>query len=364
MILGALVTGIGAFAAVKLAVGGEPSNFALLAGMSLAFAIFGLGRNLGHNTFQALLADRFDDAQRPRAITMYEVATLLGLVVGAGGLGSALEDYDPARLVSVTLGVAVIVFVLSTFAAIGNEPRNEETQTAIDKARQTPFSKALREVVLADPQVRLFFILVLFTFIGTLAQDVLLEPYGALTLDMSVGDTTRLTAFWGIGVMISMLFSGVILIKLLGYMTVMRIGMVSSILVFAGVILTGVTGNPGLFKNLVLLMGLGTGLAGAGMLTGVISFTTRIRAGLLMGVWGFANLLGRAMGSLMGGAVVDIMQSVTNDNALVSYSTVFGIEILMLVIALYLSTRLDITTSRAQTEEVEALNIPVDTPAD
>ena len=56
----------------------------------------------------------------------------------------------------------------------------------------------------ADPQIRRFFIFVMLTVVGMLGQDVLLEPYAALVLGMSVGATTRLTAIWGAGTLLSM----------------------------------------------------------------------------------------------------------------------------------------------------------------
>ncbi|NJN43285.1 MAG: BCD family MFS transporter [Anaerolineae bacterium] len=302
MLAGILVAGIGVITIVLVTVNIAQTTFALVLGGLFAFLLYGLGRNLGHNTFQALLADKFTGDQRPRAVTAYEVATLLGLVMGAGGLGKALETFDPARLISVAIGVAVVALILTALAALGNEPRTQVVREATEKAREVPFQKVLKTVLVADPQIRLFFILVLLTFVGTLAQDVLLEPYGALVLNMEVGDTTRLTMFWGLGVMGAMLLSGLVLIKFLGYMNVLRIGLVSSILVFAGVIISGIGGNTGLFQTLVLFMGLGTGMAGAGMLTGAINFTTTIRAGMLMGVWGMANMVGHAFGSLMGAA--------------------------------------------------------------
>jgi len=351
IVLGALIAGLGIVLAVLLVVDVVNASIWLIVGLTLAFAVHGFGRNLSHNTFQALLSDKFQGDQRPRAITLYEVATLLGLVVGAGALGQALENYDPGRLVAVTIGAMTLVFVLSLLAAGGQEPRTALEQEASEKARQLPFGTALREVATSDPQVRLFFALIVLAFIGTLAQDVLLEPYGALVLGMAVGDTTRLTAFWGVGVLISMLVSGSILIKLLGYKLVLRMGLISSIFVFMGIIAVGAMGNASLFRGLVFVMGLGTGLAGAGMLAGIITFTTVIRAGLLMGIWGFANLLGRAVGSIMGGAVVDIVMSLTNSNALMAYSSVFVIEIIMLLGALYLSTRLEVGKSLAQSEE-------------
>ena len=40
----------------------------LMAGLVLTFIVYGFGRNLGHNVFQALVADRFDGDARSRAL--------------------------------------------------------------------------------------------------------------------------------------------------------------------------------------------------------------------------------------------------------------------------------------------------------
>jgi BCD family chlorophyll transporter-like MFS transporter len=355
IVLGALLIGLGIISIATLSINLAGSAM-LTIGVLIAFLIYGVGRNLGHNTFQALVADRFTgEAERGRAVTMYEVATLLGLIAGAGGLGKALENYDPASLTQVAIGVAVIVLVLATFAAVKQEPHGDDVNVAVASASKMPFKQVLQEVVLPDKQIRSFFILVLFTFLGTLAQDVLLEPYGALVLGMPVGDTTRLTMFWGIGVMLAMILSGTVFIKWLGYMKVMRIGMVSSALVFVALILLGMSGNAGAFKSIVFVMGFGTGLAGAGMLTGIISFTTPIRAGMLMGVWGMANMIGHALGSLIGGGIVDIVRFWMGGSAFAAYSTVFGMEVVMLSIAFWISTRIDLSASKAKLEAEEVL---------
>ncbi len=357
IILGAVMIGLGILSIVMLSINLAGSAM-LIIGLLVAFLIYGVGRNLGHNTFQALVADRFiGEAERGRAATFYEVATLLGLIMGAGGLGKALENYDPASLMQVAIGVAVMVFVLATFAAIKQEPHGKDVDAAVETASKMPFKQVLQEVVLPDKQIRSFFVLVLFTFLGTLAQDVLLEPYGALVLDMPVGDTTRLTMFWGIGVMLAMILSGAILIKWLGYMTVMRIGMVSSALVFIALILLGLSGRADAFKTIVFVMGFGTGLAGAGMLTGIISFTTPIRAGMLMGVWGMANMTGHALGSLIGGGIVDIVRFWMGGSAFAAYSTVFGMEVIMLSIAFWISTKLDLSASNVNLEAEEVFPV-------
>jgi BCD family chlorophyll transporter-like MFS transporter len=351
IISGALLTGLGTYFAVLLTLqSGPAAPLLLMTALTVAFVLYGIGRNLGHNTFQALLSDRFVGPSRDRAITLYEVATLLGLVMGAGLLGKALETFDAARLLSITLVVMLVSFVLGIIAALGQEPRSGTTTQATEKAREIPFGQVIRDVVLGDRQVLLFFILVIFTIVGTLAQDVLLEPYGALVLGMNVGDTTRLTSFWGVGVMVSMLASGAFLLRTLGRNTVLRIGLGSSIVAFAGLIVAGSLQNVALFRGLIVVMGLGTGLAGAGMLASLVNFTTMIRAGMLMGVWGVANQLGRAFGSLMGGSVVDLVMRLTGGDALAAYGTVFGLEVAMLAAAFILSLRMNVTESRAGVE--------------
>jgi BCD family chlorophyll transporter-like MFS transporter len=350
IVLGALVVGAGVVLVTWLATRAEVSSAALLAAIAFMFVVYGTGRNLAHNSWQALLSDKFEGQARSRAITAFEVVTVFGLIMGAGIIGQLLGDYSAAQLLSVAVALAVVGFVLALAAVLGQEPRTPKAQLSATHAREKPFRQTLREIVLADPQVRLFFALVIFAFVGTLAQDVFLEPYGGLVLGMDVGQTTQLTVFWGLGLMVSMLLSGWLLIRWLGHMTVLRAGLVLSILVFAGIILAGRSGNVGLFRALVLVMGLATGMAGAGMLTIVINFTSLLRAGLLLGVWGVANQLGRATGSLMGGSVVAAVEGLTG-SSFTAYATVFALEIGMLLVALILSFRLDVAASRAKAEE-------------
>jgi hypothetical protein len=85
------------------------------------------------------------------------------------------------------------------------------------------------------------------------------------------------------------------------------------------------------------------------MLASVVEFTTPVRAGLLMGVWGVANMLGHAAGSVMGGIVVDTMRLATG-SALAAYTALFVLEIAMLVLALGLTFRLAPGAIRASAE--------------
>lgn len=354
MVVGTVLGAIGVVVAVWLAINDAAGSVPLTLGVMLAFVLYGIGRNLAHNSYEALLAERFTGAARPRAMTLFEVVTLLGSVMGAGALGAALREFDPARLTTIALVTMTVVFILTLVATLGQEAQLKVSAAAIDTAKSIPFKQAVRALVLADPQVRTFFLLILFAFIGTLAQDVLLEPYGGLVLGMSPSATTRLTAFWGVGVLTAMLLCGGLLLRYLAFLTVLRIGLVASFFAFGSVIFVGMTGNADFFRTLVFVMGFGTGIAGAGMLTGLAHFTTTVRAGMLMGVWGMANLLGRASGSIIGGVMVQTLQWATG-SPLLGYTAVFALEVIMLVVALALSFKLRIEQSEAHREEQQVL---------
>ena len=356
MLVGTLIGATGVVFAVLLAVNDAADNLLLTVGVLLAFVLYGIGRNLAHNSYEAFLAERFTGEARPRAMTLFEVVTLVGSVMGAGALGAALRDFDPARLTSIALVTMLVVLTLTVLATVGQEANLKTTVAAVNQARAMPFRQALQELVLADAQVRTFFTLILFAFIGTLAQDVLLEPFGALVLGLSPSATTRLTAFWGVGVLLAMLLAGTLLLRFLAFLTVLRIGLVASALAFGSVIGLAVSGNADLFRYFVFAMGFGTGIAGAGMLTGLAHFTTTVRAGMLMGVWGTASLTGKAVGSLLGGAVVDAVRLATGA-AFPAYATVFVLEAILLAVAFGLSFRLEVAASRASREAARAAGI-------
>jgi predicted lipid-binding transport protein (Tim44 family) len=77
-----------------------------------------------------------------------------------------------------------------------------------------------------------------------------------------------------------------------------------------------------------------------------------------MGVWGMANMIGHALGSLIGGTIVDVVRNMLGGSAFAAYSSVFGMEVIMLLIALWISTRLDMSASKAKLEAEEKMQAP------
>ena len=362
IILGAILSGVGAAVSIILVLNTTELISVGALAILITLIVYGIGKNMANNTFTALVADLFAPGpQRQRAATLYEVVKMIGLIMGAGAVGAALRPYSPEKLTATVIVIGILAVIFSIIAALRQEPRTAEVDLAIAEAQTTSFKDVVKKIVLRDPQVRLFFIVVLITLLGTQMQDVILEPYGAKVFGMTVSQTTQLTAFWGLGTLVAMLLSGLVLLKRFGHVRVFRGGLALVVVTFPGIITAGAMGSSGLLQLMVVLLGFGTGISAASLLVQMIEFTTAARAGLLVGVWGVAHQLGRALASLVGGAVVDGMLSLTNQNALVAYGSAFILETILLVTAMVLIGRVNITASQVWQDKPELLKTAVAT---
>ena len=362
IIIGAALAGLGAAVSVSLVLRTE-AIFSLGAVATLVgLIVYGIGKNLTSNTFQALLADKFEaGAPRSRAATLYEVVNMIGLIAGAGIVGATLQPYSPERLTAVVIVIGGMALLFALIAAPRQEPRDLAVRGS-QEARSQDFQTIVKTVVLGNPQVRRFFVVVMLTLLGTQIQDVLLEPYAAVRFNMTVAETAQLTAFWGLGTLIAMLASGLYLIKRFGYLRVYRIGLGVVAVMFLLIVAVGFIGNANLLRLAVVLLGLGTGLAAASLLVSMIEFTTEARAGLLIGVWGVAHQLGRALASLIGGLIVDGVLSISGGNTMLAYGTAFVLEAALVVVAIGLIAKVDVAEAKASVarigERLTAVPVP------
>jgi BCD family chlorophyll transporter-like MFS transporter len=348
LMLGALLSGSGVALSVALVVHTPAPVSTGSALILLGLLSYGIGRNLTGNTFQALLTDRFaSGVPRARAANLYEVVKISGLVVGAGLLSLGLQPYSAERLVLVVTLVATLSVVLAVTGAVGQEPRTGALREASEQARQTAFWRNFRSLVWDDPQARLFFIVIMLTVLGTQMQDVLMEPYAGLVLGMDVAATTQLTMFWGLGALASILLSGLILIRWLGLARLYQLGIGLLPPLFVLVVLAGVLQSPLVLQLVVVALGLSSGLAAASLLAQAMELTNARSAGLLLGVWGLGFQLGRALASLIGAGLVDVMNLLTDRSPLLAYAVAFGVECVLLAMALLAFRRLHMRSARA-----------------
>lgn len=311
----------------------------------MAFSVYGMGKNLMATTFQALIVDVFDERQRAQATSTLQAAFILGIVVGSVGLGRMLEPYSPDRLLGLAAAIGVLAVGLAVLGCLGIEPVGAAVEEMSRRAGEVPFGKTLK-LTLENQQVRLFFFFVYATLLATLSQDLYLEPYAAELLGMSVGQTARLSMYWGIGTLGALMLSGIRLVDRFGRRRVAGMGLVVVAATLLGLIVAGATKQQGLFLALVLSLGIGSGMSAAGALTLMVDFTSPEKAGLLMGVWTIGVQMAEVTGSVVGGIVIDAVHRFSG-SYLAAFGTVFGLEIIASVVALVLLSRISVVAFRA-----------------
>ncbi|MGL6043736.1 MAG: MFS transporter, partial [Sandaracinobacteroides sp.] len=240
----------------------------------------------------------------PRVVALLYVMLLAGTLVSALLFGQVLVDFTPTRLVAVVQGAAVVTILLNLIALWKQEPRNPSA-TRHDQPRPD-FRKAWHGLV-SDRRTRRLLIGVAFGAAGFAMQDVLLEPYGAEILGMSVGETTRLTAVWAAGTLCALALAAGALGRGAEPLRLCAIGLLAGIGAFAAVVVSAPTGLVLLLALGVFGIGFGGGLFGVGTLTAAMAIGRRDgeSAGLALGAFGAVQATAAGIGLIVSGLLKD-----------------------------------------------------------
>lgn len=304
----------------------------------LALLMLGGGMHVTQTAGLALATDLASEKTRHQVVTMLYLMLLVGMVVGALGFSVLLQPFSYFRLIQVIQGSALVVMALNIIAMWQMEPRRPDL-TKFELPRPS-FLESWRGLS-QNPGVHRLFVAVALGTIGFSMQEILLEPYGAEVLGMTVSQTTRLTAMFAVGMLLAMALSARYLgrsgdpIRLAGY------GAVVGLFAFAAVIISGAIGSLTIFALGTLLIGVGNGLFAVGTLTAamLLSGTT---AGLVLGAWGAVQATALGLAVFLGGALRDIAAVIIGDSSLslvlsgpaAAYSAVYHIEMLILFVSL------------------------------
>ncbi len=306
---------------------------------ALAFLLVGFGMHTAQTAGLALATDLASEANRPRVVALLYVMLLVGMLVSSIILGGLLADFSAIRLIQVIQGAALMTMVLNLVAVWKQEVRNP-TLTAPDLER--PLFKTQWDAMMNVGRTKR---LLVATGLGAAAfsmQDVLLEPYGAEVLNMSVGSTTSLTALWALGTLVGFGIAAQQLAKqgeahrLAGY------GGVVGAAAFSLVIMGGALTSPILFCLGVLFIGLGGGLFSVGTLTAAMALVRDGQSGLALGAWGAVQATCSGVAIAASGALRDTFSALALNGALgralqgpeTGYGIVYHIEIMLLFAAL------------------------------
>ena len=165
---------------------------------------------------------------------------------------------------------------------------------------------------------------------------------------MPVQETTRITSVWGLFTLVALLVAGA-LERRTSKRKVAAWGGWVALLGFVLIALSGILTETRVFYTGVVLLGIGTGLSTVSNLSLMLDMTTVGKVGLFIGAWGMSNAVSRLLGTVLGGAVRDIVTQLSA-NPLTGYILVFGIEAALVALSLLLLQYIDVSAFRQQAQ--------------
>jgi MFS transporter, BCD family, chlorophyll transporter len=301
----------------------------------LAFLLVGAGMQTTQTAGLALASDLAQPEARPRVVALMYMMLLVGMAVSSAIFGYLLIDITPILLIRVVQGVAATTLVLNLIAAWKQEPRQPHLT-----AHSTPTPSFKETWATFSQQGKVMRFLVALG-LGTAAfsmQDIILEPYGAEVLGLSVSATTVLTSLTSLGALLAFGVAARYLNRSIDPYRLASIGALFGILAFSCVIFSEPLLSPILFRCGAFLIGFGGGLFSVSTLTAAMSFESGGMNGLVLGAWGAVHATASGIAIAAGGVIRDVISTLATSGLLgeglistaTGYSFVYHIEFYLL----------------------------------
>lgn len=356
---------------------GETTFWAIALGIVLGF--YGLALSSSSTPFTALLVDISEEKSRSKIVAVVWSMLLFGVVIGgiSGSiflkkvqqsgvvlgsnvgammshgeklLNTPLENLQ-APINSLFLIVPAIAFGLGLLGTIGVERKYSRfNRQASSKPRedQITFKESLK-IVTTSRQTTIFFtFLVVFT-VSLFMQEAVLEPYGGEVFGMSIGESTLLNSYWGMGVLFGYSATGFLVVPRLGKKNTSRLGCILTAACFFLIILAGFTQQPDILKYALVLFGAATGIGTIGAISLMLDLTAAETAGTFIGTWGLAQAMSRAIATLLGGVILDIGRAIFQ-TPLLAYSCVFALQAVGMLCAIYFLNQVNVREFKENTK--------------
>jgi BCD family chlorophyll transporter-like MFS transporter len=327
------------FALLVLSGDGHGPAWIGVAGAALAFLLTGAGMHTTQTAGLALAGDLAPEASRPRVIALLYVVLMLGMVGSALVFSVALANFDQIQLIKVLQAAALATIVLNGIALWKQEARNPALTS---DERPRPAFRDAWTALNRQPGMPRFLLAV---GVGTLAfsmQDILLEPYGAKVLSLSVSATTLLTALLAAGALAAFAYAARTMTRGACPHRLAATGLLVGIVAFTLVILSAPIDSPAMFRVGTALIGFGGGLFGVSTLTAAMSMAGDSENGIALGVWGAVQATAIGLGIALGGGLRDVADGFVSQGLFgpalsgpaVSYAVVYHLEVILLFITL------------------------------
>jgi BCD family chlorophyll transporter-like MFS transporter len=311
----------------------------------IAFGAWGMGYNLSAVSYMSLASEISGEKGRSRTIAIMFTMMIVGIILTSIALSRMVEPYSPQALVDAFRVIGLAALVLGLLGLVRLEDRKAIAN--LPASDNYPWAEMLR-LVAGNSQVKTFFIYLIILLAAILGQDILLEPFAAEAFAMPVQVTTRITSIWGICFLVAMVIAGMLEGRV-HKLVLAKLGGWNALVGFVFIAMSGMLSLPAVFYTGLVVLGIGTGLSTVSNLSLMLDMTTVGKVGLYIGIWGMANAISRLLGSLIGGAIRDAL-TYTLQNPVLAYVAVFMGMALLILISLWMLSRIDVSLFRKQAE--------------
>ena len=334
-ILGGVATfAIGGFLA---ALGVATAATRTVPGLALAFAgyaFIGVGMSAAGTALLAHVAEEMPPQQLGGAAALLWIMMILGIAVTAGVSGQLLDPFSFRRLLTVIGGVCAIAVVLAAIAARGSWHIRRAPAGTGAAASSAGFGAVLRDA-LADRATRRFAGFVFAAMLAYSAQDLILEPFAGRVFGMTPGESTKLGGTQHGGVMLGMLGAALLSARFGSLRHWAVGGCLASAIMLVALAQSPALGGAAALSVIIFGLGVANGVFAVGAIGAMMAMTaadgTR-GTGIRLGVYGAAQAIAYAAGSLGGGVASDLTIAGFGDAAR-GYTVVFAAEAVLFVVA-------------------------------
>ncbi|OAN39810.1 PUCC protein [Chloroflexus islandicus] len=306
-----------------------------------AFLIYGVGTLISGATYLSLVRDSAPPARRGQALAIVQVFLVISFPVAGVIYGRLMPVYDQASFWRLVLIGMTVAFAFIAFA-LWRAERPAETPVDADPTPPEPFLPLLRQMW-SDQRARWFFLFLALGAVSAFAQDAVLEPFGGDVFGLDNGQTTRFNAYWGVGVVISLLGTVYFTRHRAAHeqTSVAMVGLAFTALPLFLLGMIAITEWQALLIPVLFMFGLGFGVYTVGAVSLLAAMTTERHAAAYLGLWSMTQLLFRGLGIFAGGAVRDVALWASGSYT-IAYASVFMLEAIGLVACILILQRVDV----------------------
>jgi len=313
---------------------------------ALAFTLIGAGVGAAGTSLLVLLAKSVEKERRAAAATIVWIMMIAGFVMTAGFVGKFLNPFSADRLILIAAIVCLGGFALSSLSLF-----RLETAALIEAAKNQADKKPDFKVALAevwqDQTARRFAIFIFVSMLAYSAQELVLEPFGALVFGMSPSETALLGGAQHGGALAGMILVGTLATlfsksRIMALRNWIMVGCAGSALALMGLVAASSIGPAWPLVPSIFALGLANGIyavAAIGSMFNLAASGGEAREGLRMGLFGAAQGVAFGIGGFAGSGLSDLMR-LWLGSPVGAYSIVFAVEGILFLSAAFLAAQI------------------------